>query len=65
MKLTTQQQRHERSIAAAYREMVAAGERNDRAGYIAAWERMKGLIQSREPVVMLEMEMQRLERVQS
>jgi hypothetical protein len=63
VKLTTQQQRHERSIAAAYDELLAAGNRKDQSAAVAAWERMKGLIQSREPVVMLELERQRLERV--
>lgn len=60
VKLTRTQKAHEAQIDKALRELQAA---EDRPAAVAAWERMKALITTRDPVVVIAMEQARMERV--
>jgi hypothetical protein len=60
MKLTPAQRKHESQIEQAYRELVRTDDSRDVSAAVAAWESMKSLILSRDPVVMLQLEIERL-----
>lgn len=53
------QQAHEDAIQAAFRQMVASAHRRDR---IAHYERMRDLIRSRDPEVLVALETERMRR---